>query len=162
MTWRENVASFVNALPVSKWLNVTKCHLHWQPGLIWALLSWCWFNWDRLGLPLLPKDKAVALRTFAALGCPAVGAARNKPTPIHKILSHMNDFISMPGLSVWYLGLCLSVGWNYIFFYVKHREVPITYLYLHRSWSDKAHKSHIDQQDLSVCYPSCWAAARIF
>lgn len=48
------------------------------------------------------------------------------------------------------------------FFNVKRREVPITFLYLHRSWSDKARKSHIDQEDLNACYPFCWAETRIF
>lgn len=139
---------------------MTKCHLHWQPGLIWALLSWGCFNWGYLGPPLLPKDKAdKAPGTFFLL-CDALH--RINPLQIHKMLSHVSDFIPIPGLSVQFSPFCLSVGWNCIFFYVEHREVPITYLYLHRSCSDKAHKSHIDQQDLRVCCPSCWAADRIF
>lgn len=61
-----------------------------------------------------------------------------------------------------YLHACLWLGIRlFSFSSVKHWEVLITLLYLHRSWCDRAHKPHINQQDLSVWYPFCWTAARI-
>lgn len=157
-----NCRESVNALPVSKWLNaISTARIHV------ILLEGCFCHRDQPGLLLLPQDSCCTHIWHYGMEwlCPT---ASHKTPPIHPTPAQVNEFVQTYVLGFLWANYLCAGGWlgitDFPFFFfliVKRREVPITSLYLHSSWSDEGHKSHIDQQDLTVCYPFCWTAARL-